>query len=61
MAKHTDPICGMPVEEGSAAGEAEYRGRRYYFCSGGCRERFNEDPGRYAAAGGAEDKHDEAR
>ena len=48
MAKHTDPICGMQVEEVSAAGEAEYEGKRYYFCSGGCREKFVGDPGRYA-------------
>lgn len=61
MAKHVDLICGMPVEEGSEAGEAEYQGKRYYFCSGGCRERFNEDPGRYVFAGGREDEQDEAR
>lgn len=49
MAREVDPICRMPVEAERAAGEAEYEGRRYYFCSGGCREKFNEDPGRYAA------------
>ena len=48
MAKHTDPICGMQVGGASAAGEAEYEGTRYYFCSGGCREKFVGDPGRYA-------------
>jgi Cu+-exporting ATPase len=58
MARHVDPICGMPVEEERAAVEAEYQGRRYYFCSGGCRERFSEDPGRYAAAGSPEDTQD---
>ena len=61
MAKHTDPICKMPVEEATAAGEAEYQGRRYYFCSGGCRERFHEEPGRYAAAEAREDTRDGAR
>ena len=49
MARDVDPICGMPVEEETAAGRSEYGGRDYYFCSAGCRERFNEDPGRYAA------------
>ena len=49
MARHVDPICGMQVGEASAAGEAEYEGQRYYFCSGGCREKFIEDPGRYAS------------
>jgi len=61
MAKHEDPICGMPVEEKSAAGRSEYRGRDYYFCSAGCRERFNEDPGRYAADQGREGAEQGAR
>jgi YHS domain-containing protein len=52
MAKHTDPICGMQVEEESAAGAAEYGGRSYYFCSGGCREKFYEDPSKYIALQG---------
>ena len=54
MARHEDPICGMPVEEEWAAGLSEYRGHEYYFCSAGCRERFDEDPGRYAADQGRE-------
>ncbi|HEX8148263.1 MAG TPA: YHS domain-containing protein [Pyrinomonadaceae bacterium] len=61
MAKHVDPICGMPVEEERAAGRSEYRGRDYYFCSAGCRERFNEDPGRYAADQGREGAEQGAR
>jgi len=52
MARHKDPICGMPVEEERAAGRSEYGGRVYYFCSAGCREKFNEDPGRYAGERG---------
>ena len=28
---------------------AEYEGRRYYFCSDECRERFLKEPGKYAA------------
>jgi P-type Cu+ transporter len=48
LASHVDPICGMTVKEEGAAGEAEYAGRRYYFCSGGCREKFIKDPGRHA-------------
>jgi len=47
-AKQTDPICGMPVDEGRAAATSEYEGRAYYFCSHGCLEKFREDPGRYA-------------
>jgi YHS domain-containing protein len=46
MAK--DIVCGMEVNEQRAAGKSEYQGRAYYFCSPGCQQRFDEDPGRYA-------------
>ncbi|HEX5579760.1 MAG TPA: XdhC family protein, partial [Candidatus Limnocylindria bacterium] len=35
-----DPICGMTVEIASARHTAEHEGRTWYFCCGGCRERF---------------------
>src|SRR3989454_6776503 len=45
-----DPVCGMDVEPGQAAGgHAEYDGATYWFCSLGCREKFAADPARYAA------------
>ncbi len=34
-----DPICGQPVLEADAQ-ELEYKRRRYFFCSGRCRARF---------------------
>lgn len=34
-----DPICGRPVVEDDAE-EVEYKRRRYFFCSDGCRQRF---------------------
>jgi YHS domain-containing protein len=43
----TDPVCQMDVEEHSAAGQSTYDGKTYYFCSPGCREAFEKDPGRY--------------
>jgi Cu+-exporting ATPase len=43
-----DPVCGMEVDPARAA-SASYQGRTYYFCCGGCRDRFTADPGRYAA------------
>src|SRR3989441_9280877 len=43
-----DPVCGMTVEEAKAAGTAEYRGSRYYFCSKGCLAKFQAEPERYA-------------
>ena len=49
MSPHvTDPICGMEVTPGEAAGgSAEHAGTTYWFCNPGCRERFIADPGRY--------------
>jgi len=45
----TDPVCGMTVNTRSA----EYRSFRgdqtYYFCSAGCKERFDKDPDKYLA------------
>lgn len=44
MATHKDPICGMDVEESEAAGQSEHEGTTYYFCSTGCKERFDASP-----------------
>jgi len=41
-----DPVCGMTVRPGSAAGSFEYKGETYYFCSTHCQEKFREDPAR---------------
>jgi len=43
-----DPICGMAVAVASARHVAEYKGRTYYFCCGGCRQRFLAAPDRYS-------------
>ena len=48
MAKQTDPVCGMQIEEQTAAGTSEYQGETYYFCSAGCKERFDREPEMYA-------------
>jgi Cu+-exporting ATPase len=45
MAK--DPICGMEVKEEEAAATYEYKGKTYYFCAVGCKERFAQDPERF--------------
>jgi YHS domain-containing protein len=42
-----DPVCGMEVSRLSAIDEYEYRGKTYYFCSGGCRDAFAADPEKY--------------
>ena len=49
MAK--DPICGMEVDEKSAAATSEYRGKTYYFCAVGCKKAFDADPEKYLSGG----------
>jgi YHS domain-containing protein len=34
-----DPICGRPVLE-TESENAEYKRKKYFFCSKGCRSRF---------------------
>ena len=48
MATHTDPVCGMQVDERTAAGQSQHEGQTYYFCSAGCKSKFDADPERYA-------------
>ena len=45
MAK--DPVCGMDVDEKTAAGQSEYKGTTYYFCSPGCKQAFDKEPEKY--------------
>ncbi len=46
----TDPVCGMQIEPGTArGGSVTYAGDTVYFCSPGCREKFNAQPLRYQA------------
>jgi len=48
MAK--DPVCGMDVDEKSAAGKSEYQGTTYYFCSPGCKQAFDKEPEKYVGS-----------
>jgi xanthine dehydrogenase accessory factor len=47
-----DPVCGMTVKTAGARHQHVHADRTYYFCCGGCRERFMSDPNRYIAAAG---------
>ena len=42
--KTKDPICGMDVDEKSAAGTIQHLGQSYSFCSQRCLEKFRADP-----------------
>jgi xanthine dehydrogenase accessory factor len=45
-----DPVCGMAVEPSGASYVSEYRGEKYYFCCGGCKQTFDAHPENYLAA-----------
>lgn len=44
-----DPVCGMNVDPATAKHKAEHAGSTYYFCSAGCRSKFEADPAKYLA------------
>ncbi len=50
-ASATDPVCGMTVDPTATRHVAEHEGRRWFFCSAGCRQTFVAEPARFA--GGA--------
>src|SRR5262249_41034823 len=54
-----DPVCGMTVDPAKAAGEFDYKGTKYYFCSKHCVHSFSSDPERYLSkkAGAAHVQH----
>ncbi len=52
-AQATDPVCGMNVEVKPEARSEDYRDETHYFCSEGCRTRFNADPWFYASGNAA--------
>ena len=42
-----DPICKMDVDENSKF-KSRFKDYTYYFCSVGCKEKFDESPDKYA-------------
>ncbi|MDQ6760580.1 MAG: YHS domain-containing protein, partial [Acidobacteriota bacterium] len=53
---HLDPVCGMTVEESRAAGRSEYEQESYFFCSAGCKKKFDNDPALYLTGEKATEK-----
>jgi len=45
-----DPVCGMQVEPGKAAGRFACGGKTYLLCSKHCLHAFSADPGRYVGS-----------
>jgi Cu+-exporting ATPase len=50
--KSIDPVCGMEVDQRSAAGTSTYDGSTYYFCSKSCKTEFDQDPTKYLVQAG---------
>jgi xanthine dehydrogenase accessory factor len=44
----TDPICGMTVDVSRAKHKSEFRGKAFYFCCVGCKQKFDNQPDKYA-------------
>lgn len=42
-----DVVCGMQVDPAKAAGTSQYGGKTYYFCSKGCKTKFDANPTPY--------------
>ena len=53
LAEHQDPVCGMSVDPDTTQHTAEFSGRAYYFCGGGCRKKFVKEPETFLTASGA--------
>jgi len=45
-----DPVCGMDVDPHATEHRSEHDGRPYYFCSAGCKAKFDDNPGKYVDA-----------
>jgi Cu+-exporting ATPase len=44
-----DPVCNMSVDEKKAAATSIYKGTTYFFCSRGCKEKFDKEPEKFLA------------
>jgi Cu+-exporting ATPase len=42
-----DPVCGMTIDPARAAGSSQERGETFFFCSLGCKAKFDASPGAY--------------
>ncbi len=45
--RHLDPICGKQLEKPEGRPTAEYKKRRYFFCSERCRTVFEQKAARF--------------
>ena len=46
-ASSIDPVCGMTVMAEQASATLKFAGKQYFFCSGACQQKFQQNPARY--------------
>ena len=44
----TDPVCRMQIDPTRAAGSSQHGGKTHYFCSAGCKAKFDKNPAEFA-------------
>lgn len=42
-----DPVCGIEVDEKNPEFQAQFAGKKYFFCSDECRKEFEQQPNEY--------------
>lgn len=42
-----DPVCGKELQPSTAATSVSREGNTFYFCSEGCKDKFNAEPDKY--------------
>lgn len=47
-----DPVCGRQVSTDQAQYSTDVEGKKYYFCSEECKQKFEDDPRRYVEVPG---------
>ncbi|MBO0862988.1 MAG: YHS domain-containing protein [Chloracidobacterium sp.] len=52
MATHTDPVCGMQVDDQKSTAKSQFQGANYHFCSDECKRKFDQHPQQYASKAG---------
>lgn len=45
--KAVDLVCGMKIDKREAVSTSEHQGKSYYFCSEGCKKKFDQNPENY--------------
>jgi P-type Cu+ transporter len=43
-----DPVCGKQVDQNKAPATSSYNGRKYSFCGQDCKNKFDQQPERFA-------------